>query len=94
LSAATNVDRIVDFTLDQDVIELAQDIFTALALGTLAANAFAVGTAAATRTQHIIYNDVNGALSYDPDGSGVRAAVQFALLTPNLNLSNVDFAVV
>ena len=95
LSATTNVDRIVDFTLDQDIIELTGRFFSALgAPGAVAANEFVVGTAALTATQHIIYNDVNGSLSYDSDGSGPRGAIQFAILRPDLNLNNTDFLVV
>jgi serralysin len=35
-----------------------------------------------------------GALSYDSDGFGGTAAVQFAQLSPGLALTNIDFVVV
>lgn len=43
---------------------------------------------------HIIYNDVTGALSFDVDGTGAAAAVQFATLSAGLALTNSDFLVV
>ena len=42
----------------------------------------------------IIYNSSTGALSYDADGTGVAAPVQFAHLTSGLALTNSDFHVV
>ena len=43
---------------------------------------------------HIIYNDVTGALSFDVDGTGAAAAVQFATLSAGLALVNTEFLVV
>ena len=62
--------------------------------GILAASAFAIGTAAADASDRIIYNPTSGALLYDADGTGARAAVLFATLDPGLMLTNTDFHIV
>ena len=45
-------------------------------------------------TDRIIYDSSTGALSYDPDGTGSAAAVQFAELSPDLALTYRDFLIV
>jgi serralysin len=87
-----NIDEIIDFTHGADKIELDDAIFAGLALGTLSADAFATG-AATTAAQRILYNDNTGALSYDADGSGAGAAIQFATLQAHLTITNADFMV-
>ncbi len=91
--AFNNVDQIVDFTHGSDKIELENAIFTGLAAGALASTAFAIG-AATTTAQHILYNADTGALSFDADGSGAGAAIQFAMLQAHLTITNTDFFVV
>ncbi|MDB5706574.1 MAG: hypothetical protein JWN66_3690, partial [Sphingomonas bacterium] len=90
--AFNNIDTINDFTHGTDHIELAQSIFTVLGTGALSADAFAVG-AATTAAQHILYDSETGALSYDADGSGAGAAIQFATLQAHLTITNTDFLV-
>jgi Ca2+-binding RTX toxin-like protein len=91
--APNNIDTITDFTHGVDHIELAQSIFTALGMGALAADAFTTGVAT-TAAQHILYDTETGALSYDADGSGAGAAIQFATLQQHLALTGTDFQVV
>ncbi|MCA3420179.1 MAG: calcium-binding protein, partial [Roseomonas sp.] len=81
--SATNVDTIQGYNVADDTILLDDAIFGGVgAAGTsLAASAFAIGTAATTTQHRIIYNSTTGALLYDADGSGGVAAVQFATLT-------------
>ncbi|MCZ8278780.1 MAG: calcium-binding protein, partial [Acetobacteraceae bacterium] len=81
--SATNVDTIQGYNVADDTILLDDAIFGGVgAAGTsLAASAFAIGTAATTTGHRIIYNATTGALLYDADGSGGVAAVQFATLT-------------
>jgi serralysin len=55
---------------------------------------FRIGAAAQDADDHIIYNDVTGALSFDVDGTGAAAAVQFAQLSAGLALVNTEFLVV
>ncbi|MFN7307847.1 MAG: hypothetical protein ACK5TQ_14895, partial [Acetobacteraceae bacterium] len=79
---ATNVDTIQGYSVADDTILLDNSIFDNIGeVGTLAASAFAIGTAATTTEHRIIYNSTTGALLYDADGSGGVAAVQFATLT-------------
>ncbi|MCA3431762.1 MAG: calcium-binding protein, partial [Roseomonas sp.] len=80
---ATNVDTIQGYSVADDTILLDNSIFDNVGeVGTLAASAFAIGTAATTTEHRIIYNATTGALFYDADGSGEEAAaVQFATLT-------------
>jgi Ca2+-binding RTX toxin-like protein len=91
---AGNIDTITDFVVVDDTIWIDDAIFTGLALGTLAAGAFQTGAAATQADDRIIYNAATGALSFDADGSGAGAAVQFASLTTGLVLTNADFLVI
>jgi len=88
-----NIDTIGDFNIAQDTINLSNNIFTAIGNGTLAANAFVMGSAAGDADDRIIYDPVTGALYYDADGNGGGAAVQFATLATGLALTNADFVV-
>lgn len=101
LNASTNVATIADFSSAQgDKIDLDHTIFAKLtpqALGAaLASNDFYASTngAAHLATDHILYNSTTGALSYDSDGTGAAAAVQFAIIALHPTLSAHDFIVV
>lgn len=94
LSAATNIDRITDFNAPADTIRLENAIFTMLTAGALAGSAFVRAAASLDAQDRIIYNPATGALSYDADGLGGAAAIRFATLAPNLNVSAADFLVV
>lgn len=92
---AANIDKIMDFSTVDDTILLDNAVFTALrSNGTMSSSAFHVGTAAHDSTDRIIYNSDTGALSYDPDGTGSAAAVQFAELSVKLTLTSQDFLIV
>jgi Ca2+-binding RTX toxin-like protein len=65
-----------------------------LAAGTLNADAFHIGPAAADAEDRIIYNSTSGALSFDSNGSATGGATKFAQLTAGLLLTNADFLVV
>jgi Ca2+-binding RTX toxin-like protein len=95
LNRTGNVDRITDFNVTADTIELENAVFRSLKkTGYLYAGHFRTGTAAQDANDHIIYNKVAGTLSYDPDGIGGAAAVKFATVTPYLNLTAKDFYIV
>ena len=78
---ARNIDRITDFNVADDTIELG-GIFLSLGGGPLQASAFqsAASSVAATAAVRIIFNTATGALLYDADGAGGGGAVQFATL--------------
>ena len=92
-----NVDWIKDFKVADDLILLDNLIFAdvggdgALALGAFYKSAAGVAHDADDR---IIYDTDSGALSYDADGTGQAAAIQFARLGTNLNLSAADFIII
>lgn len=88
-----NVDTIVDFGNGADRIQLDPTIFTGLTNGVLPANAIVIGGAAADADDRIIYNPQTGALSFDGDGSGSAAAVQFATLPTGLAASAIAVTV-
>ncbi|MEQ1955775.1 calcium-binding protein [Mesorhizobium sp. CN2-181] len=93
---AGNVDRIGDFTVGEDLIELDDSIFSALGLGTLDASAFKDNAIAPRDADdRIFYNSNTGSLFYDADGTGTDfAAVKFATLAPGLALTAADFVVI
>jgi Ca2+-binding RTX toxin-like protein len=90
---AGNSDAIVDFVAGTDKIGLDDAIFTAIG-GTLNANAFVIGAAAADADDRILYDQATGRLFYDADGSGGGAAIQFATLQSAPVLSAGDFTMI
>ena len=89
-------DVITDFSSLDDTMELSHLIFGAVTATNdhLTDDDFYIGSSAHDSTDRIIYNAGTGALSYDSDGDGGLAAVQFALLSPNLSLTSGDFRIV
>ncbi|MER8955798.1 calcium-binding protein, partial [Mesorhizobium sp. M0833] len=91
---AGNIDRITDFNKLQDKIQLDDAVFAGLKLGGLSSDAFFAGAAAHDSSDHIIYNNSTGALSFDSDGIGGAAQIQFATLSPGLSLAAGSFLVI
>ncbi|MCW5734037.1 MAG: FG-GAP repeat protein [Enhydrobacter sp.] len=90
---AGEVTTITDFSADK--ILLSRAAFKGIGpAGPLQASAFGIGTAAFTPEQRIIYTAATGALQFDPDGSGSKAAVQFATLSPHLSIAAGNFEVI
>jgi hypothetical protein len=90
-----NLDRITDFSTHDDTIWLARKVFKGLKKkGHLAKKAFHAGQSAHDATDKVIYNKKTGALLYDPDGHGPKAAVHFATLDKHLKMTFHDFFVV
>ncbi|WP_114943588.1 calcium-binding protein [Microvirga calopogonii] len=95
LNKKQNLDKIVDFVVADDTIHLAKSVFAKITKkGVLKKSEFYIGSAAHDRDDHVIYNKKTGALWYDPDGNGAKEAIQFATLSKNLKLTNLDFFVV
>ncbi|MGO4704677.1 calcium-binding protein [Microvirga sp. 2MCAF38] len=96
-----NVDKITDFNVKDDLIWLENAVFKTLGKsGSLAkpaklkTDAFWTGAQAHDASDRIIYNKSNGALYYDPDGTGPVAQIKFAQLTKNLKITAADFFVI
>ncbi|MHC2000252.1 cadherin-like domain-containing protein [Methylobacterium sp. CM6241] len=94
---SVDVDRLTDFSVPEDTIQLARAVFRALTTGQLAETAFKdLGNAGAVvdASDRILYNHKNGALSYDADGNGTAStAVQFAVIGTKETLTHLDFLV-
>lgn len=98
-NSTTNLDRITDFNVADDTIQLAKSIFTGLGsvTGTLDITMFRSGagiTAAGDGDDRLIYNTTSGALFYDVDGQGGINAVQIALIGNKAGLTNADFVII
>jgi Ca2+-binding RTX toxin-like protein len=94
--AAINVDRISDYVVLDDTIQLENAVFAKLTVtGTLAAGNFVsnINGTAADANDYIIYESDTGILRYDADGNGVGAAVQFAVIGINLAMTAAEFVV-
>ncbi len=97
--SAQNVDAVSDYSVADDTIQLARNIFANLdvnADGVIDNTAwFAVRTGTATQgtTAHaqLVYNSTNGGLFYDADGSGTGASVRFATLSAGLTMTASEF---
>lgn len=95
LTASADKDRVMDFTVADDTIVFDNAVFLGLGQdGQLNSDFFTVGKTALDANDRLIYNDANGVLSYDADGSGIGAAVHIATLTSGLNLSSSDFLII
>ncbi len=99
LNKTTNVDKITDFNVKDDSIQLDDAVFkkigkgTALKPGKLNKKFFALNKPK-DKDDHIIFNTKKGVLSYDVDGSGKAKAVDFAVLKKGLVLTALDFFVI
>ncbi|MBL8498862.1 calcium-binding protein [Nitrosomonas sp. JL21] len=88
-------DKITDFNVTNDTIQLENGVFKALtATGVLAADQFKVGAKAADANDFVIYNKAAGALLYDADGNGANEAIQIATVGTGLNMTNADIVII
>jgi serralysin len=92
LNASSNVDRITDFSVDSDAIYLDRDIFRGIAAsGQLDPDAYVEGSVARDAEDRIVYDQANGRIFYDRDGTGAAAKILFATVTPGTDLEAIDF---
>ncbi len=97
LNAATNHDKITDFSVIDDTINLENAIFTLLAAtGTLATGLFEANSIAGqSGSEIVIYDKINGDLYYDTNGAGAAGGlVLFADVANNTALTAADFVVI
>lgn len=89
-----NIDKINDFLVADDTIQLENAIFTKIiTTGTLSADNFIIGSRALDSNDYLFYNSSTGRLYYDVDGSSAGAAVKIAILGTGLALTHDDFVV-
>ncbi|MGF9764124.1 polysaccharide lyase family 7 protein [Microvirga sp. 0TCS3.31] len=91
---STNVDIILDFSREDDTIRLNDSVFRVLEQGELSSGNFMIGNMAKDADDYIIYDDQTGALSYDADGNGSAAAVQFGAIDNLAKLAASHFMVI
>ncbi|RZI59977.1 MAG: calcium-binding protein [Pseudomonas sp.] len=96
LNASTNVDKITDFSVADDIMHLDNAAFKALSNGNLGSSQFAKNSTgvASDSSDRIIYETDTGNLFYDVDGNGSGAAVKFGVLGKDLVLTAQDFFIV
>jgi serralysin len=98
LDPRSNVDRILDFSVEDDTIRLENTVFQSLKkTGTLASGAFHVTSTrgvAHDASDRIIYNQETGFIYFDSDGTGRANAIKFAHVGAGLALTASDFYVV
>jgi serralysin len=96
------IDRIKNFSVAEDSIQMNSELYTSLNLGGEALispllinpDFFKVGSQATDGNDFLIYNNLTGALSYDEDAYGLGAASIIAVLDPGLNLSAANFFII
>ncbi len=90
-------DTVTDFNVADDTIRLENAIFTKLTnTGTLSSTLFrsnSTGTAV-DGNDYVLYDNTDGKLYYDADGSGAGTKIHFATLTGAPAITNADFVVV
>ena len=95
LNAAEGGDTITDFSAADDSFEISVAGFQGgLATGALAAGRLVLGTAATAATGQFLYDQSNGNLLWDVDGTGANAAVLLATLSNRPILTTADFHLV
>ncbi|MEH2043116.1 beta strand repeat-containing protein [Nostoc sp.] len=91
-------DTIYDFNATNDLIQLSVDDFgsgVGLPIGSLKPSQFTLGTSATTSDQRFIYDNITGALYFDPDGSASAVTqVKFAQFLGGVTLTEKNFVVV
>lgn len=96
--SAANADKILDYNVADDTIQLDNAFMPALGAttGVLAATKFVANTTglATTTAQRLVYDTDDGRLYYDADGSGAAARILLATMTKHLALTNADFVVI
>ncbi len=93
LPGKANADRILDFSHKDDSIELDWHVFPAFKPGVFHATAFYQGKHAHDKNDLIVYNQKNGKLYYDDNGSKHGHAEVIAYLDKGLHLAYSDFFV-
>ena len=98
--SSSNVDKILDFSVKYDTIQLDNAIFKKLGSGSelkpgkLNKNFVAFGAKAKDKNDYLVYDKSKGYLYYDADGSGSGKAMLIATLSKSLKMTYADFYVI
>jgi Ca2+-binding RTX toxin-like protein len=93
----SSVDKILDFKVKDDTIQLSRSIFKKLSFEdkgsykVLSEEAFCIASSAQDADDRVIYNKRSGRLYYDEDGIGDIKPILFARLAKGLKLTEMDF---
>jgi Ca2+-binding RTX toxin-like protein len=88
----SNIDKVQDFSVKDDVIQLSRIAFSKVGkAGWLSSGAIHKGAAAHDKSDRIIYDSSKGAVYYDADGIGSKAAIQIASISKGLKMTQKDF---
>ena len=93
----SNVDTVTDFTSGSDKLVLDHLVFNGLAAGALSVASFRADAdlqAGVATTDRILFDTTTGTLSFDADGSGVGAAVAFAVIAAGHSVVASDIIVI
>ncbi|WP_243370405.1 calcium-binding protein [Microvirga solisilvae] len=99
-ATSSNVDKIADYNVAYDSIQLDNRYFTKLGSGTptspkkLASSAFWKGAKAHDSNDRIIYDATKGYLYYDADGTGSSKQVLIATMAKGLKMNYAEFFVI
>lgn len=92
--ALGGADTITDFSAADDLLVFQDSVFKSLVGDADLSDNLAIGTAAATSTDFLIFDDATGDLYYDADGSGASTAVLIATLTGVDSLDSTNIALI
>lgn len=94
---SNNVDRIIDFNTNEanegDILKFKQTEFSGVVLGTLAADQFAQGTAAADANDRFIFDQASGRLWFDGNGSAAGGQNLVATFEQNAIVTAADIEI-
>lgn len=91
-SPEEGTDTITDFESGNDLISISVEGFGGeLETGSLSSAQFILGSSASTSEQRFIYNQDQGDLFFDVDGSGEAEEIKIAVLSDSPSLSHRDF---
>lgn len=91
-AGSANRDTILDYQAGIDRIELSGTAF-GLAAGPLDASQFTIGTAASAASHRIVYDQVNGEIYFDADGSGSASRQLLGFVNDGTILTADDFII-
>jgi Ca2+-binding RTX toxin-like protein len=95
-STNQGVDRIIDFAIAEDIIEISKVGFnTKLIAGSSISSAqFVLGTKALDSNDHFIYNQSTGGLFFDADGIGLTKQIAIATFVTQPSLTAANIAII